>query len=74
MTGKLFAKRNWDEVKQGRKEGKDKELILAIKWYMILFLSIFFNRSPDLELCLFWFHIGFEVSLIIFDHQILTIY
>lgn len=32
MTGKLFAKRNWDEVKQGRKEGKDKELILAIKW------------------------------------------
>lgn len=33
---------------------------------MILFLSIFFNRSPDLELCLFWFHIGFEVRLIIF--------
>lgn len=30
MTGKLFAKRNWDEIK-GRREGKDKELILAIK-------------------------------------------
>lgn len=29
--GKLFAKRNWDEVKQGRREGKDKEFILAIK-------------------------------------------